>query len=306
LLPYTSMVTSCFVWILYGVLKGQAQIWLTNLIEFVVSVYYFVEFTNYAPKSSPTFPGSVGMHIQFCLGIWSSTVVFVIVVACLSHNGWTDAIVMIGNMNVLLTILTFASPLVAVKTVIESQSSESIPWPFTIAALFNCTLWTIVGVVELHDYYVALPAIIGFFLCVAQIGLKLWYNNKNEEESGEYNSSTAHNHHRDMPYPILGTLRQVVMLGENIHDNNNNNNNNNAIKHLTPSSRHSYSDELQLENGHNNLMMMQSPVSDYVEIIDDVPSTTTPPISPIPQRLSTRSTSIRTTPHYTSAATENK
>ena len=45
LLPYTAMVTSCFVWIIYGVLKREPIIWVTNIVEFILSVYYFVEFT---------------------------------------------------------------------------------------------------------------------------------------------------------------------------------------------------------------------------------------------------------------------
>jgi hypothetical protein len=64
------MVASCFVWILYGLLKGEPTIWATNIVEFTLSLYYFVEFTNYAPKQSPTFPGSVWHHIKLCGGIW--------------------------------------------------------------------------------------------------------------------------------------------------------------------------------------------------------------------------------------------
>merc|ERR1719491_1221546 len=99
------MVASCFVWILYGIMKREPTIWGTNLIEFVLSVYYFVEFSNYAPKYSPTFPGSVYAHIKFCIGIFIGSVFVAIF--------FSNAVSTIGDLTVILTVLTFASPLVA-------------------------------------------------------------------------------------------------------------------------------------------------------------------------------------------------
>ena len=75
LLPYTSMITSCFVWIIYGLIQHQPIVYFTNLIEFILSIYYFIEFTNYAPQYSITFPGSVYNHIHFTIFIWCITIV---------------------------------------------------------------------------------------------------------------------------------------------------------------------------------------------------------------------------------------
>jgi Sugar efflux transporter for intercellular exchange len=261
------MVTSCFVWIVYGILKNEPIIWGTNAVEFILSIYYFVEFTvrtnltiqyntntntntntnaiqydtcggvaawylylpsrgfvfvcycfflykkNYAPKQSPTFPGSVHRHIQLCVATWIVSIVIILFFA--------NKISAIGDLTVLLSIVTFASPLVAAKSVFESQSSDSIPWPFTLAALLNCTLWTVVGIFDMHDGYVAAPEILGLFLTLLQIALKLYYG---EHAHGQDNPSymRASTTPVEMPYPVLGSVRSVVMLG-----NNNNNHNNN-------------------------------------------------------------------------------
>ena len=205
LLPYTSMVTSCFVWIIYGLIKGEPLIYGTNLIEFTLSVYYFVEFTNYAPPHSPTFPGPVQRHIQFTVG----TCGLALFVALFSSH----RVALLGDLTVLLTILTLASPLAAVQAVLESQSSESIPWPFTLAALINCVLWTVVGVMEMHDAYVYFPEILGFLSCSLQVALKLKYHQHDHPATTPNTSRTRTAPYVEMPFPVLERLRQVILLG---------------------------------------------------------------------------------------------
>jgi uncharacterized protein with PQ loop repeat len=201
------MVASCFVWEIYGILKREPMIWGTNIVELTLSLYFFVEFTNYAPKHSPTFPGSVYHHIKFCVG----TVVAAIWIALFFSN----ALHIIGDLTVILTVLTFASPLAAVKAVLESQSSESIPWPFTLAAMFNCSLWCIVGLLEMHDYYVYFPAIMGLIFSSVQIALKLYFGDNNDQSNPSYTRAPV-----EMPYPVLGSVRQVVMWGSNNSNSN--------------------------------------------------------------------------------------
>lgn len=204
LLPYTSMVASCFVWIVYGILKREATIYLTNIVEFTLSVYYFVEFSNYAPASSPTFPGSVYRHIQFVAGIW-----FVCLWVAVFFQ---EKISTVGDLTVILSILTFASPLAAVKAVLESKSSESIPWPFTLAALFNCFLWTIVGLGGMHDVYVYSPAVLGLMFSLLQVAVKVYFGD-DPIFGGGNRQDTNCTAPVEMPYPVLGSVRQVVMMG---------------------------------------------------------------------------------------------
>lgn len=203
-------------------------------MEFTLSVYYFVEFTNYAPKHSPTFPGSVWHHIKFIAAIWSAS----LWIALFFENNVST----VGDLTVILTVQTFASPLAAVKAVVESQSSESIPWPFTLASTLNCILWSIVGVFEMHDVYVALPAILGLFFSLLQVALKLYFGDHHDTDNPTYVRAPV-----EMPYPVLGSVRQVVMMG----GWENNSNNNNLPEHH----------DLSLDN--NN---MPTSTSDYMQL----------------------------------------
>jgi len=208
LLPYTSMVASCFVWIVYGILKREPTIYLTNIVEFFLSVYYFVEFTNYAPAASPTFPGSVYRHIQFIGGIWFTTLWVTIF--------FQKNISAVGDLTVLLEVLTFASPLAAVQAVLETKTSESIPWPFTLAALFNCMIWVIVGIAEMHDFYVASPAILGLIFSGLQVALKLYYGDHGPDANAYSPRAPV-----EMKYPVLDKVRQVVLMGNPLSSSHN-------------------------------------------------------------------------------------
>ena len=212
LLPYTSMITSCFVWIIYGLIQHQPIVYFTNLIEFILSIYYFIEFTNYAPQYSITFPGSVYNHIHFTIFIWCIT----IVIAIFFFNK-TSKIILLGDLTVLLTILTLASPLTAINAVLHNENSSSIPWPFTIAAILNCFIWTIVGIFELHDSYVYFPEILGLLFGTLQIFLKIKYPEKQQTGGGASSSSSSSSPsaYVEMPFPFLENIRQIIMYGNN-------------------------------------------------------------------------------------------
>lgn len=76
------------------------------------------------------------------------------------------------------TVLLFASPLAALKQVIESKSAASIPLPFTIASVINCFLWAVVGLYEMNDVYIWLPSVLGLCCALVQLALKLIYGDK--------------------------------------------------------------------------------------------------------------------------------
>ena len=114
----------------------------------------------------------------------------------------------------------FASPLAALKAVIQSQSAAAIPLPFTIATLANCTLWTIVGIWEMHDMYVYMPEVLGLLLGLCQIYLKWQYGDGPQSGSGiqyeEFHAPAP----VEMPVPMLGKLRDVIMMGSSANTNN--------------------------------------------------------------------------------------
>ena len=267
LLPYSSMAASCFVWIVYGIAVRQPMIWLTNFVELILAVYYFIEFTNYAPKEAPTFPGRVYDHIYGIIAIWCTAIL-------LALFSFTSCI---GQLTVIMTILTFASPLAAVRAVLEKQSSQAIPLPFTLAAFGNCVLWTVVGVWKLNDAYVYIPAVLGLGLALLQVGLKLYYHSGDRDDNPRYMmraiTATAD---ATMPHPVLQKVREVVNYG-------------NAPFHYHADHANSLHLNLVTNDHHRDDMLLPSSSA------NDVSDAESPPLLPSPEALARRTSSSATT-----------
>jgi hypothetical protein len=71
----------------------------------------------------------------------------------------------------------FASPLSALKTVLQTKSAQSIPLPFTLATVANCFLWAVAGFKDFHDFNVYFPNSVGLGLGLTQAALKVMYGN---------------------------------------------------------------------------------------------------------------------------------
>jgi solute carrier family 50 protein (sugar transporter) len=171
LLPYSSMAASAYLWTMYGLMKHQPNIWGTNVVGLAFAVYYWQFFTKFLPKTpSPTLPGSVEQHMQGCgVIILASTMLYL--------AGTPLAAEVVGKAAVVLCVAMFASPLAALKVVLETKSAKAIPLPFTIASILNCFCWSVFGVWSLNDPNVYFPNILGLAFGLSQLILKLVYGN---------------------------------------------------------------------------------------------------------------------------------
>jgi len=175
LLPYSGMVSNCFSWMIYGLLRHQKIVWQTNLLGFLAGTYYCFQFFlfNNDIKNSHL-PGTINQHITFCLLILSSTLL-------LSQYTPTNvATAIIGKEGVLISILLFISPLTTINIVFRKKPAISIPLPFTIACLMSCLLWSLLGIYVYKDFNIYFPNLLGLVSAVTQLYLIWKYScNKN-------------------------------------------------------------------------------------------------------------------------------
>lgn len=156
------------MWTTYGILRHEPKVWSANVVGLCLGLHYMNEFIRYAPKSAPTLPGSVKQHAMVVIGITAFTLM-------LALSSMADAASLIGPAAVLLTIALFASPLSALKTVLQTKSAASIPLPFTMASLVNCLMWSVLGLFQMKDSNIYVPNLLGLAFSVAQVALKLVY-----------------------------------------------------------------------------------------------------------------------------------
>lgn len=165
LLPYSSMIVNCVVWVAYGLLKPEPKVWQTNSFGLVLGVFYFYVFRKHCPKSANSLPGTVPQHIQ-------GTVLLVTLVLMIAAGMPKEsASELIGKMGVFFCVMMFGSPLAALKNVLLTKSAKALPLPFTLATVVNCGLWSVFGLLETHDFNIYAPNLLGLACGIAQLAL---------------------------------------------------------------------------------------------------------------------------------------
>lgn len=172
LLPYSCMAANCGLWTTYGLLKRNTSIWAPNLVGFLLALYYCKSFIKFAPKQSPTLPGSVRLHVTSLLTVGAA-------VAAAVLSSVNPALM--GQAAVVFCIALFASPLSTLKTVLQTKSAQSIPLPFTLASVAACLCWSVAGVWKMKDLNVIIPNALGLLCGLAQVALKLTYGNRDPQ-----------------------------------------------------------------------------------------------------------------------------
>jgi solute carrier family 50 protein (sugar transporter) len=172
LLPYTSIVASTFLWVVYGVLRREPKLWLSNGVGGLLGICYWISFVRVAPPHSPTLPGSVLQHVQALAALAAATVL----ICLFPLPPSTDPAPLIGGAAVVLCVAMFASPLAALRVVLETKSAKSIPWPFMLTSIANCFSWTVYGIFSSRDPNIYVPNVLGLMFGLTQLGLKITFD----------------------------------------------------------------------------------------------------------------------------------
>jgi len=180
LLPYSSMFVNAFVWVVFGILQKEPRVWISNGVGMGLGLFYSLVFSHVCPKNKHNLPGKISHHLRISVIIVTGT----FLVAVNLPLGISNRI--IGMEGVLFCLILFASPLSVIKGVIRKRSARSIPLPFTIACFINCCFWSIVGLLDMKDFVIYFPNVLGVLFSIVQIWLKFLYGNKisKEKDSG--------------------------------------------------------------------------------------------------------------------------
>lgn len=164
LLPYSSMISNSFVWVMYGLLKNLPSVYMSNAVGVTMGTYYFRTYTRYCTKAGSA--SEIRMHFR-------AVACIIFFNLCLTQIFEKDtAADFIGKEGVFYCVVLFASPLVALKHVLETKSAASIPLPFTIACFINCFCWSVTGWFTMKDFNIYFPNLLGLSCACAQLGLK--------------------------------------------------------------------------------------------------------------------------------------
>ena len=146
-----------------GLLLSEPKLWSANVIGLTLSIYYFFSYARLTQPGAVSLPGTLQQHLQ---GV--ATILASVLWQAKQRNSNT-----LGRLGVAINMALYASPLAAIQTVLETQSSKSIPFPMTLATLVSCIFWAITGLLDMKDPYVWFPSIVGLAFALVQVGLKL-------------------------------------------------------------------------------------------------------------------------------------
>ena len=165
LLLFTFM--NCILWTVYGFLKDETQIYITNSLGGVITLIWITIYLIYLGKKYFVF--------SFIINIF-----LLILIISISHIFYH----IVGEDNtgliaVMFNVLMFAAPGEKIFQVFKTGKFELIPI-FSSIGGFACSLcWLIFGIYK-KDLNIIIPNSIGLLFAIFQIIIYLIYNKKNK------------------------------------------------------------------------------------------------------------------------------
>jgi solute carrier family 50 protein (sugar transporter) len=165
LLPYSAMFCAGVIWSAYGSLVGNLNVVIANGVSVILSMIYIHSFLSFCPQDADWLPFSRGVHIA---GMMVTLLYAYFAVRLLPVDQATS---MLGMTGCVLASIMFAGPLAAVRTVIEEQSTRSLPLGFTLGVTLNGAVWSFYALYVRYDSMVLFPNAMGLAFGSAQLSL---------------------------------------------------------------------------------------------------------------------------------------
>jgi solute carrier family 50 protein (sugar transporter) len=163
--PYFFMLLNCVAWVAYGVSLLNAVVLIVNFFGVLVACLYLWVFYVVGSEIE-----RLRIFRYSALGLAAEMVTLVLVFLFVNASFTTAA----GLLGCSLAISMFASPLLQVYVVVQTQSTSSLSLPLCLAAGLNTVAWTAFAVLT-QDLWIFAPNFIGLVLTGLQIALFVRY-----------------------------------------------------------------------------------------------------------------------------------
>ena len=154
-------------------LISQPKLWTANVIGLTLSSFYFLSYARFTPPGASSLPGKLNQHVGWFLALLAFVLWF-----AKSQNPEP-----IGQVGLFINLAMYASPLAAMKVVLQTKSSEALPLPLTLASLISCISWSVTGYFDMHDIYVYGPPVLGVLCGILQLSLKILYGENSTQST---------------------------------------------------------------------------------------------------------------------------
>ncbi|XP_038999178.1 bidirectional sugar transporter SWEET17-like isoform X2 [Hibiscus syriacus] len=168
-LPYVVKLLNGYMWVYYGVVKPNSVLVATvNGFGALLELVYVIIFLIFAPPR---------MRAMTAILFGTLDVVFpiaTVVITQMSCNRETQ-ISIAGFLSLLFSVVTYASPLSIMKTVVTTKSVEYMPFLLSFILFINGLVWTVYAVIT-RDWFIGVNTNgSGFVFGTAQLVLYAMY-----------------------------------------------------------------------------------------------------------------------------------
>ncbi|CAB3242002.1 unnamed protein product [Arctia plantaginis] len=166
-LPFICGILSCFLWLLYGLVKKDNVILLVNMIGITLMIAYTIVFYIYSFKKSTV--------LKLLLLTFLCMTIMIVYV-----NMEEDYDLLRGRLGIMacfFTLITIVAPMSKLLHVCRVKSTECLPYPMILMSFFVSALWGLYGLI-IEDDYLLRPNFVGTILAMSQLSLFVIYPNK--------------------------------------------------------------------------------------------------------------------------------
>ncbi|KAF4136675.1 Sugar efflux transporter for intercellular exchange [Phytophthora infestans] len=201
ILPVVMIFCNCYVWVLYAYLVDNIlPLFVNCCFGMFTSVVFGAIYYHYSKDRT---------HIHKVCAITFAVLVIYAIYYILGTTGVInqsdDAVEkLLGVVSDIVSLVMYASPLEAMKQVIQTKDATTLPIIISAIFLTNTTVWTVFAFAD-DDMFVVVPNAIGMLVCIAQVVLFVMYPPRNTTEASEDSASRSLSCkiEKELPSPTL-------------------------------------------------------------------------------------------------------
>ncbi|GMY21763.1 bidirectional sugar transporter sweet17 [Fagus crenata] len=167
-IPYIAKLLNAYFWVYYGLIKPDSLLVATvNMFGGVVEIIFLTLFLLFAP---PRMKARTAILVAI-LDVGFPAAAILLTQFMLHEEMRIDVA---GLLCVIFSMIAYASPLSAMKTVVTTKSVEYMPFLLSFIFFVNGGVWTVYALLS-KDWFVGIPNGSGFLLGTAQLILYAIY-----------------------------------------------------------------------------------------------------------------------------------
>ncbi|CAG2163178.1 unnamed protein product [Oppiella nova] len=163
-IPFIAGVLCCTLWLRYGYMLSDETMIFVNTIGLSLQAFYLIWFYAFTIKRS-----QLNKQIGFLLSL--------LVLAYMVVESRSDPTYLAGLLACISSLVFCAAPLALVRDVVQSKSSEKLPFILIISSFMVTIMWFLYGLV-IKDQFVSVTNGIGALINTVQLSLFVIYPNK--------------------------------------------------------------------------------------------------------------------------------